>query len=78
MLTYSITCRDTHGRHVWSVSQDAPSPALAIAQATLPPSDRPSFAEWYAGTEDCLELKVPHPCGGPYTITAEAWPLSSH
>ena len=72
MSLFAVTCYlSTSGRILWSTSQEAASPALAIAQACLPPSCRELFAADYTATR---ELTVDHPATdmGAFSVSAIA------
>lgn len=43
MPRFTVTCRLPSGTHLWSVSQEAPDEAQAVAQTVLPPSDRATY-----------------------------------
>ena len=60
MKTFDVICRrKTDRSHVWSMTQEATSPALAIAQCCLAPAEREAFASKFPYTTD--GLVVGHP-----------------
>ena len=68
MRAYAITCFH-RSRSVWSQTQSAPSPAWAIAQATLPAADRAAWVALHDSEPD--ELMTVHPLESGYSVLAE-------
>lgn len=79
MKTYDVACFDTtSGKLLWSVSQEAESPAEAIAQACLMPWKRSAFVQriHLEGLDELETLQVPHPAhdlADGFEVRAEPW-----
>lgn len=71
MRTFDVTCYAPNGSLAWGMTQEAESPALAIAQAVLPPDQREAFAAARMFNAD--SMTVDHPLSPGYKIVAEAW-----
>jgi hypothetical protein len=60
MPTFDVTCyHSISGRLIWSQTQEAKSPAHAIAQACLPTADREAWTALHQGATH--DLCVGHP-----------------
>ena len=68
MRAYSVTCYH-QSRSVWSQTQEAPSPAWAIAQAVLPSDDRAAWVALHDSDPD--DLMVAHPLESGFSVSAE-------
>jgi hypothetical protein len=69
---YSVTCYYApNGRHAWSQTQEAASPAWAIAQACLPPDKRKAWANAKHRLGDFLLETHPGEGQSMFTVVAE-------
>lgn len=64
-MIYDVACYHK-GRFLWSVSQEALTPAHALAQAVLPGADRAAFVWEHPKLK--INLEIPHPLDDAFIL----------